>query len=244
MKMLGNSHIGCIRRINQDNFLIEEKDEVQLMMVCDGMGGANAGELASLIATQSMHKQFSRTDFSHMSKENLNHWLKEAFIKMNQSIFDEAQLNDNYTGMGTTAVAFLVSKECILCANVGDSRAYILDINNKLIQLTEDHSLVNELIKSKKITIEQAKTHPQRSVLTNVCGVMEKVVIDIFEVKDEIKGLLCCSDGLHNMLNHNRIESILKQRKSIENKVERLISESNQAGGYDNITVTLAWKVK
>ena len=118
-----------------------------------------------------------------------------------------------------------------------------LDKNNKLVQITEDHSLINELIKSKRITLEQAKTHPQRSVLTNVCGVMEKVVVDVFEVQNDVKGLLCCSDGLHNMLSDKRIESILKQRKSIEHKVEQLINESNQAGGYDNITVTLAWKV-
>lgn len=244
MKMLGQSHIGLIRRINQDNFLIEEKDGIQFMMVCDGMGGANAGEVASLIAIQSMHKLFLSADFDNPTKENLMHWLKDAFIRMNRSIYDEAQLNEDYSGMGTTAVGFIVYKDIILCANVGDSRAYILDHNNKLSQITEDHSLINELIKTKRITLEQAKTHPQRSVLTNVCGVMEKVSVDIFEVQNDIKGLLCCSDGLHNMLSDKRIESILKQRKSIENKVDQLINESNQAGGYDNITVTLAWKVK
>lgn len=244
MKMLGNSHIGLTRRINQDNFLIEEKDGVQLMMVCDGMGGANAGEVASLIAVQAMHNTFLSADFTHVSKDYLTAWLKNAFIKMNRQVFDEAQLNEDYLGMGTTAVAFLVYKDIILCANVGDSRAYILNTNNKLIQITEDHSLVNELIKSKRISPEQAKTHPQRSVLTNVCGVVEKVVIDIFDVKEEIKGLLCCSDGLHNMLDDKKIESILKQKRSIEHKVDQLIQDSNQAGGYDNITVTLAWKVK
>ncbi len=244
MKMLGKSHIGLIRRINQDNFLIEEKDGVQFMMVCDGMGGANAGEVASLIAIQSMHKLFLGADFDHPTKESLKNWLKEAFVKMNRSIYDEAQLNDDYSGMGTTAVGFIVYQDIILCANVGDSRAYVLDKNNKLVQITEDHSLINQLIKSKRITLEQAKTHPQRSVLTNVCGVMEKVVVDMFEVDNDVKGLLCCSDGLHNMLSDKRIESILKQRKSIEHKVEQLINESNQAGGYDNITVTLAWKVK
>ena len=243
MKMLGQSHIGLMRRINQDNFLIEEKDGIQFMMVCDGMGGANAGEVASLIAIKSMHKLFLSTDFTQSTQESLKSWLKDAFIKMNRSIYDEAQLNDDYTGMGTTAVGFMVYKDIILCANVGDSRAYVLDKNNKLVQITEDHSLINELIKSKRITLEQAKTHPQRSVLTNVCGVMEKVVVDVFEVEGDVKGLLCCSDGLHNMLSDKRIESILKQRKSIEHKVEQLIHESNQAGGYDNITVTLAWKV-
>lgn len=243
MKMLGQSHIGLMRRINQDNFLIEEKDGIQFMMVCDGMGGANAGEVASLIAIQSMHKLFLSADFTQSTQESLKSWLKDAFIKMNRSIYDEAQLNDDYSGMGTTAVGFMVYKDIILCANVGDSRAYALDKNNKLVQVTEDHSLINELIKSKRITLEQAKTHPQRSVLTNVCGVMEKVVVDVFEVQNDVKGLLCCSDGLHNMLSDKRIESILKQRKSIEHKVEQLINESNQAGGYDNITVTLAWKV-
>ena len=244
MKMVGQSHIGLLRRINQDNFLIEEKDGVQLMMVCDGMGGANAGEIASLIATESMRKQFTSTDFSHFSIDKLKTWLKESFIKMNQSIYDEAQLNIDYSGMGTTAVAFMTFKGNIFCANVGDSRAYVLDQNNKLMQITEDHSLINELIKSKRITLEQAKTHPQRSVLTNVCGVMDKIAVDIFEVPSNVKALLCCSDGLHNMLSDKQIETILRQRRSAEHKVNQLIEESNKAGGYDNITVTLAWKVK
>lgn len=244
MKMVGLSNIGLMRRINQDNFLIEENNSVKFMMVCDGMGGANAGEVASLIATQSMEKLFKSADFNHFTKDEFKAWLRHAFISMNRSIYDEAQLNNDYSGMGTTAVAIIMLNDVILCANVGDSRAYLLDVNNKLMQITEDHSLVNELIKSNRITTDQAKTHPKRSVLTNVCGVMEKIEVDIFEIKQDVKGILCCSDGLHNMLNDKRIELILKQRRTIENKVEQLISESNQEGGYDNITVTLAWKVK
>lgn len=244
MKMVGLSNIGLMRRINQDNFLIEEKNGVKFMMVCDGMGGANAGEVASLIATQSMQKLFNSESFDNSSKDELRAWLKQAFISMNRSIYDEAQLNDDYSGMGTTAVAILVFNDIVLCANVGDSRAYLLDMDNKLSQITEDHSLINELLKYKRITPEQAKVHPQRSVLTNVCGVMDHVEVDIFEVKPNIKGIICCSDGLHNMLNDKRIELILKQRRNTENKVEQLIKEANQAGGADNITVTLAWMVK
>lgn len=243
MKMVGLSNIGLMRRINQDNFLIEEKNGVKFMMVCDGMGGANAGEVASLIATQSMQKLFQSESFDNCTKDDLKAWLKQAFISMNRSIYDEAQLNDDYSGMGTTAVAILVFNDIILCANVGDSRAYLLDMDNKLSQITEDHSLINELLKYKRITPEQAKVHPQRSVLTNVCGVMDHVEVDIFEVKSNIKGIICCSDGLHNMLNDKRIELILKQRRAIDNKVEQLIKEANQAGGADNITVTLAWMV-
>lgn len=244
MKIAGLSNIGLMRRINQDNFLVEEKDGIKFMMVCDGMGGANAGEVASLIAIESMHKLFNDYEFKNLTREELKSWLKQAFLAMNRSIYDEAQLNEDYHGMGTTAVAILISADSIICANVGDSRAYLIDSNNRLTQITDDHSLINELIKSKRITLEQAKTHPQRSVLTNVCGVMENVEVDIFDVKQDIKGILCCSDGLHNMLNDKRIELILKQRRTIESKVEQLIKESNQVGGYDNITVTLAWKVK
>lgn len=244
MKIVGLTNIGLMRRINQDNFLIEEKDGVKFMMVCDGMGGANAGEVASLIAIQTMHKLFNENDFSKLSINELKTWLKQAILVMNRAIYDEAQINEEYYGMGTTAVAIVMNHESIICANVGDSRAYLLDSNNRIAQITEDHSLINELIKSNKITLEQAKTHPQRSVLTNVCGVMDKVDVDIFDVKQDMKGILCCSDGLHNMLNDKRIELILKQHRSIEHKAQQLIKESNQVGGYDNITVTLAWKVK
>jgi PPM family protein phosphatase len=244
MKIEGLSNIGLIRRINQDSFLIVEKDDIKLMMVCDGMGGANAGEVASLVATQSMRNFFESSDFKNVSIDKLKIWLKESFVKMNRSIYNEAQLNENYSGMGTTAVAILFYNDDIICANVGDSRAYLLDVNNKLVQITDDHSLINELIKSNRITVDQAKSHPQRSVLTNVCGVMDHIDVDLFEIKQDIKGILCCSDGLHNMLSDKRIELILKQRRSLVNKVEQLILEANQEGGYDNITVTLAWKVK
>ncbi|MDP3444999.1 MAG: Stp1/IreP family PP2C-type Ser/Thr phosphatase [Ignavibacteria bacterium] len=244
MKIEGLSNIGLIRRINQDSFLIAEKDDIKLMMVCDGMGGANAGEVASLVATQSMRKLFDSSDFNDVSKDKLKTWLKESFIKMNQSIYNEAQLNEEYSCMGTTAVAVLIHKEDIICANVGDSRVYLLDVNNKLVQITDDHSLINELVKSNRITPDQAKSHPQRSVLTNVCGVMEHINIDLFDIKQDIKGIMCCSDGLHNMLSDKRIELILKQRRSLVTKVEQLIIEANQEGGIDNITVTLAWKVK
>lgn len=244
MKMVGLSNIGLMRRINQDNFLIEEKNNVKFMMVCDGMGGANAGEIASLIATQSMQKLFQSESFDNFTKDELKAWLKHAFVSMNRSIYDEAQLNDDYSGMGTTAVAILVYNDIVLCANVGDSRAYLLEMDNKLSQITEDHSLINELLKYKRITPEQAKVHPQRSVLTNVCGVMDHVEVDIFEVQSEVKGIICCSDGLHNMINDKRIELILKQHRTVDNKVEQLIKEANQAGGADNITVTLAWMVK
>jgi protein phosphatase len=242
--MVGLSDIGLMRRINQDSFLIEENNHVKLMMVCDGMGGANAGEVASLIATQSMKELFHSEKLDNFTKDELKAWLKNAFVRMNRSIYDAAQINDDYSGMGTTAVAILVSNDSVICANVGDSRAYLLDLDNKLVQITEDHSLINELLKYKRITPEQAKVHPQRSVLTNVCGVMDHVEVDIFDVKSNVKGIICCSDGLHNMLNDKRIELILKQRRSNENKVEQLIKEANQAGGADNITVTLAWMVK
>ncbi len=230
MKIEGLSSIGLIRRINQDSFLIAEKDDIKLMMVCDGMGGANAGEVASLVATQSMRNLFESSDFNDVSKDKLKTWLKESFIKMNQSIYNEAQLNEEYSGMGTTAVAVLIHKEDIICANVGDSRAYLLDVNNKLVQITDDHSLINELIKSNRITPDQAKSHPQRSVLTNVCGVMEHVNVDLFDIKQDIKGIMCCSDGLHNMLSDKRIELILKQRRSLVTKVEQLIIEANHEG--------------
>lgn len=239
MIIKGISDIGKIRRINQDNFLILSRDNVQLMLVADGMGGAKAGEIASLLACQSIERQFNEMDFTDLENIEAKQWLKQAILKMNKEVYQASVKNPAYSGMGTTAVVALFYNDVCFVANVGDSRCYVVNSDNKFIQISEDHSLVNEMIRLKRITPEQAKSHPQRSVLTNVCGVIPTIAVDLFEVYDFVK-VLCCSDGIHSMLEDKDIFTVLKANEETELKVKHILHHANTRGGLDNITLTLA----
>lgn len=239
MIIKGITDIGKIRRINQDNFLILQNKDVQMMLVADGMGGAKAGEIASLLACQSIERQFTEMDFNELTVDEVKTWLKKAFLTMNKEVYQASVNNPDYSGMGTTAVAALFYEEACLVANVGDSRCYVVNSTHELVQISVDHSLVNEMIRLKRITAEQAKTHPQRSVLTNVCGVIPNIDVDIFEVHDYEK-VLCCSDGVHSMLEDREIFNLLDSKESTSSKVQHMLHHANLRGGLDNITLTLA----
>lgn len=239
MIIKGITDIGKIRRINQDNFLILQNKDVQMMLVADGMGGAKAGEIASLLACQSIERQFMEMDFHELTVDEVKSWLKKAFLTMNKEVYQASVNNTDYSGMGTTAVAALFYEEACLVANVGDSRCYVVNSTHELVQISVDHSLVNEMIRLKRITAEQAKTHPQRSVLTNVCGVIPNIDVDIFEVHDYEK-VLCCSDGVHSMLEDREIFNLLDSKESTSSKVQHMLHHANLRGGLDNITLTLA----
>lgn len=239
MIIKGITDIGKIRRINQDNFLILQNKDVQMMLVADGMGGAKAGEIASLLACQSIERQFMEMDFHELTVDEVKSWLKKAFLTMNKEVYQASVNNTDYSGMGTTAVAALFYEEACLVANVGDSRCYVVNSAHELVQISVDHSLVNEMIRLKRITAEQAKTHPQRSVLTNVCGVIPNIDVDIFEVHDYEK-VLCCSDGVHSMLEDREIFNLLDSKETTGSKVQHMLHHANLRGGLDNITLTLA----
>lgn len=239
MIIQGITDIGKIRRINQDNFLILDNQAVQLMVVADGMGGAKAGEIASLMVCQSIERQFKAMDFTERTVDEAKQWLKQAILNMNKEVYQASLNNPNYNGMGSTVVTVLFVHDVCLVANVGDSRCYIVNSANELIQISIDHSLVNEMIRLKRITAEQAKTHPQRSVLTNVCGVIPNIDVDLFEVHDYSQ-VLCCSDGVHSMLDDHEIFNILDAKETTVSKVQHILRHANLRGGLDNITLTLA----
>ena len=165
--------------------------------------------------------------------------LKQITLENERIVGKSTQFSD-LDGMGTTLVAAVLFEEELVIANIGDSRGYLYS-NKKLVQLTEDHSLVNELLKSGEITSEAAANHPRKNVLTRSLGVSSEIDIDItiFSIlKDDI--LLLCSDGLTNMVEDSAISEILSQDISIEEKVNALVSLANEKGGADNITVLLA----
>lgn len=237
MYIAGKSDIGLVRSTNQDNYLIvENKDGDKLALVCDGIGGAKAGDVASLTVIKFVGHAFSNTEkFSSTISAKL--WLEKVLRQANDELFAKVGNDANLTGMGTTLVGALFFATHTLIMNIGDSRAYTLK-NKQLKQVTTDHSLVNDLLRNGQINSEDVDTHPQRNVLTNALGVASSLKIDILEVNNYDK-ILLCSDGLSGYVSNDAISDILNEYASPEKIVSELINVSNAAGGYDNITVVL-----
>lgn len=239
MKIAGRSDIGLIREDNQDNYLITKNVKGDtLIVVCDGIGGAKAGDVASLMATKTIGESFSKIDGFEDAIVG-EAWLKKVLNKTNDKIYSATVTSSDYHGMGTTFVGALIIDNEIIVANIGDSRAYILD-QDKLRQITNDHSLVYDLVASGKIKPEDVATHPQRNVLTNALGVVGDLKIDTFKVESGDK-LLLCTDGLSGYVNDSEIEKIVNTKeKSIDEMLEKLIDKANSVGGYDNVTAVIA----
>jgi PPM family protein phosphatase len=221
------SDLGRQRQGNEDNFFVR----APLFVVADGMGGAQAGEVASEIAVRSFDE-----DLPNGSRaEALVRVIEEA----NKRIHDRARSDESLHGMGTTTTAAYVDDDEVVIAHVGDSRAYLLR-GGELIRLTKDHSLVGELVARGKLTEEQAEQHPQRSVITRALGPEAEVQvdIDIFPAKAGDLFLLC-SDGLTSMVHEPELRPFFEQAESLEELGKRLIDAANAAGGRDNITVIL-----
>jgi serine/threonine protein phosphatase PrpC len=234
----GLSDIGKVRTINQDAFAIETQGDLRLIVVCDGMGGAKAGEVAAAMAVASMKLSFSSAPALDHSAQGLIIWLENAILKANYSILQAGQ-QTQYAGMGTTMVAVLIAPTQTVAANIGDSRLYGYTPNN-LTQLSEDHSLVQEMINQGQLTLEDAKHHPQRAVLTQVLGVSDRPRIDVFSVQNSFSCLLACTDGVHTLLSHDVMTTILDQHPEVETALVQLIQAANDAGGIDNATAVLA----
>ena len=241
MECFGLTDKGRVRPTNQDIYQIEAREENQtaLLVVCDGMGGANAGNVASRFAaqvfTESIKAELTRPLDAKERQELMVHALEEA----NQTVFSLAGRQPEFRGMGTTLVAALVQGGEATVLNVGDSRAYLFDGEN-LRQLTEDHSYVEEMRRQGRITAEVARTHPQKNLITRAVGVEPAVEGDLFEValrKNEV--LLLCSDGLSGMAEDQQIAAAIKNAKTLALAGDALLTLALEGGGRDNITVAL-----
>jgi protein phosphatase len=221
------SDLGRQRQGNEDNFFVR----APLFVVADGMGGAQAGEVASEIAVRSFDE-----DLPNGSRaEALVRVIEDA----NKRIHERSRSDESLHGMGTTTTAAYVDEDEVVIAHVGDSRAYLWR-GGELIRLTKDHSLVGELVARGKLTEEQAEQHPQRSVITRALGPEAdvQVDIDIFPAKAGDLFLLC-SDGLTSMVHEPKLGPLFEEAESIDALGKRLIDAANAAGGRDNITVIL-----
>jgi len=219
---------GRQRRANEDSLLARSP----LFVVADGMGGAQAGEVASRIAVESF--QAGLADSSHPELE-----LAELARAANARIHELSHSNAEQAGMGTTLTAVYVGEEEVAIAHVGDSRAYCLR-DDQLLRLTDDHSLVDELIRQGRLTPEEAIEHPQRSVITRALGPEGVVEVDTRSFSARPGDLyLLCSDGLTTMIAEEQIADLLRAHPRLRDAGEALIAAANEAGGRDNITVVL-----
>lgn len=222
---------GCKRPSNEDAFAYSEEDGVYV--VCDGMGGAAAGEVASSIAVGEVLRVLSSRS------SPLPALAEEAVNTANEAIFSRAQRNPRLSGMGTTMVALAAHGTEAWVVNVGDSRCYRLR-DGKLEQLTLDHSLVEEQVRLGRMTPSDALRSPLRNVITRALGTQSSVTPDCFQLETVPGDLfLLCSDGLSRELPDSNIESILAAEGPIEQRAQRLVEAAKRAGGHDNITCIL-----
>ncbi len=203
-------------------------------MLADGMGGHNAGEIASKTGVEQVRKQIEASE----KITPVSIW-EEALQSANDYVYRMAQDNTEYEGMGTTFVGVTIFSNIAYIANIGDSRLYYL--HESLKQITEDHSLVEEMLRSGEIRNEEIKTHPNKNIITRALGSKKTVKPDFFEL--DVKSgdvILLCSDGLSNMLEDDQIEKIIMENiGDMRAATEKLVEAANKAGGIDNISVIL-----
>lgn len=228
---------GKVRNNNEDNFVVINKDSFCLCVVADGMGGHKAGEVASNIAVNTIKHYFLEQYL--MLKNKIPKLIINSVNLANKIVYNKSEENINYQGMGTTITMAIIDKleRVAYIGNVGDSRTYLVN-KNKIIQITDDHTFVRELVKKGEITDIEAKNHIDRNIITRAVGSDKNVIIDIFEIEledDDI--ILLCSDGLTNHILDKDILGYIKHYGA--DCVDKLISLANENGGTDNITVII-----
>ena len=235
MQIISKSEIGNIREINQDYVIHKQLSENEaLAVLCDGMGGHKAGEVASKLTCEYIVEHFeSHSPFCN--DEDIQAWLHQLINNANQHLMQLSTQNEDYEGMGTTVVVCYIKDDFGYISHVGDSRCYYCH-NDEIMQLTRDDTLVNALVDYGTITKEQAKFHPRKNILLQAVGATE--VLKISFIKHEFKHglLLLCSDGLNNSLYDQQLCDILVSQSNIENKAYELIKQSLEFGGNDNIS--------
>ena len=227
---------GKVRERNEDSVsIVENGTGEKLLIVADGMGGHKNGEVASHIALNLICDRFKSVS-SVGNREDAINWIQSTVSEANVEIFKYVSLHPESQGMGTTIVMAILTPAFLLIGNIGDSSGYIYK-NKKLHKITIDHTLVNLLVKSGELTLEEAKNHPKKNVLMKALGSSADVDMDIFNVELNIDGILLCSDGLTNMLDDDQIAKVLNDDSDLKSKLEKLVFKANNRGGTDNISI-------
>lgn len=233
MLSVGKTHVGKVRKNNEDYYYV---DGCGLHVLADGMGGHLAGDVASKSAVDYVKNHFYRQP---QLVEDMPTYLTTIVGEVNEHIYKLAKSNEKYKNMGTTLIVAYIDDSKLYYAHVGDSRLYFYR-QNKLIRLTKDHSLVEELLSAGEITATEAQQHPQKNIITRAIGVADKVEVDTgCQSLQEQDLFLICTDGLSNMIDDEQLKKMLGEEPNIGKLADSLISEANKNGGSDNITVVI-----
>ena len=244
MEYTVESDIGLKRSINEDRAaFFKRPDGLALALVADGMGGHNAGDVASDMAIKQMESFFLQADTHHfVSTTSKKEWLLQTVQQLNKTIYDYSLSHEDCKGMGTTFIAVLIEEQHCFIAHVGDSRVYYF-FEDGAQQITRDHSYVNVLVENGEISEEEALTHPKKNFILKAVGTEETIEPDFYEVDLASESyLLICSDGLSNKLTVYEMASIITYPDSIEEKGRKLVELANASGGEDNISLVLLTK--
>ncbi|WP_078547216.1 Stp1/IreP family PP2C-type Ser/Thr phosphatase [Litchfieldia alkalitelluris] len=239
MKAVSLSDRGKVRHHNEDSCgVFINKDGITLAVVADGMGGHRAGDVASSMATSLLKEYWEPT--SHINGPDVaEKWLREHINLLNERLYKHSQDNTECLGMGTTIDAAICTPTFASIAHIGDSRCYVLN-GSGFNQVTSDHTLVNELVRSGQISKEDAEHHPRKNVILRALGTEKQVEMDMKTmILEEEDFLILCSDGLTNKVQDSEIKNVLSSSKELDKKAEYLIQLANDNGGEDNITVVI-----
>ena len=240
MQCWGITDPGCVRTQNQDAYMTEQLDRnTTLCVVCDGMGGAKSGNVASSLAVDVFVEEIRRTWHSGMDPEEIDRMLEGAVKLANFTVFDQAQQFEEFYGMGTTLVAALICGKTVTVVNVGDSRAYLVN-KDGLRRITTDHSLVQMMVQRGELTPERARTYPGKNYITRAVGTESTVQCDIFHLDVE-RGdcVLLCSDGLTNTMDDQEILFEVVHGVNKQYCCQRLLDIAKNRGAPDNVTTIL-----
>lgn len=242
LNIVAKTDKGIVRDSNQDAYAVGEfSDEVVWSVVCDGMGGAAGGNIASALAVKVISDKINASYRDKMRDTSIHNMLDSALTAANIEVYDFAEAKSDLKGMGTTVVCAIVRDNQAYIAHAGDSRAYIINGTN-MTQVTTDHSIVQDLLSRGKITSEQAEHHPNKNIITRAVGVNKSIDIDFAQVDlndDDL--LLLCTDGLSNYVSKDEMLEIMSDGKHYA-FADRLVTRANANGGGDNITVVIISK--
>jgi PPM family protein phosphatase len=239
MNSIFKTHPGRIRILNEDDGgIFVNGDGFRLAVVADGMGGHRAGDVASKMTIDLLQTAWAESKNIH-SAGQAEEWLRLNINAVNQKLFIHSNENLECEGMGTTIIAAICTDQFVTLAHIGDSRCYILN-ESGYKQLTEDHSLVYELVRTGQISKEDAESHPRKNVILRALGTEQNVEMDIITIIfEEGDFLLICSDGLSNKVSETEMVEILSNHDALEARAESFIQLANQYGGEDNITLCI-----